>query len=77
MKIEISLLGAFQDGHLNLVYENVSSYQVGSSALGHTTIDRDEIRLSGTGNVLHEIVWWQSTKWFIECGDIKANWVPL
>ena len=75
--VKLKLLGAYQDGHLNLVYENVSAYQLGSADTGHTSIDRDEVRLSNNGNVVHEIIWWQSVKWLIECEDIKFDWVPI
>ena len=75
-QIQLKLLGAYHDGHLNITYHDVRSYQIGSSTSAHTSIDRDEIRLSENGNVLHEIVWWQDFKWFIECGDISCEWVP-
>ena len=77
INIEVSLLGAFQDGHLNLNYQDVSFYQLGTSTHEHTTIDRDEIRLSENGRVLHEIVWWQNIRWLIECADIKVDWAQV
>ncbi|WP_269521304.1 hypothetical protein [Alteromonas sp. BMJM2] len=77
VSIQLVLFGAFHDGHLHIEYSNVTSYQIGSSASGHTSINRDEVRLSESGLVVHEIVWWQSTNWTIECADINVKWIPL
>ena len=75
--IKVRLLGAFHDGHLVLLYKGVKSYQVGSSASEHTAINRDEVRLSDSGYVLHEIQWWQSFSWLIECEDIFFEWQSI
>lgn len=74
-EIQLKLLGAFHDGHLRLTYHDVRSYQIGSATSAHTSIDRDEVRLSENGYVLHEIVWWQDVKWLIECTDISCEWI--
>jgi len=55
--IIVQLLGAFHNGTLTLHYKDVLSYQLGSSTTGHTSINRDEVRLSDGGSVLHEIEW--------------------
>lgn len=75
-QIRLKLLGAYHDGHLHITYHDVCSYQIGCAKSAHTSIDRDEVRLSERGNVLHEIVWWQDIKWLIECSDITCEWVP-
>jgi hypothetical protein len=73
-EIKVRLFGAFHDGYLNLLYKGVKSYQVGSSTNEHTALNRDEVRLSERGYVLHEIEWWQSASWVIECEDILFEW---
>lgn len=75
--ITLKLLGAYHDGHMFIKYSNVKSYQIGSSTSKHTSIDRDEVRLSENGHVLHEIVWWQDFVWLIECKDITYTWVSV
>jgi len=77
VNITLKLLGAFHDGNLSLHYKGVKSYQIGSSTAGHTSINRDEIRLSENGFVLHEIELWQEERWLIECHDIEVCWTAL
>lgn len=83
--IQIRLLGAYHDGHIELSYRDVRAYTLHSTIItqpiptngGHGDWLIDEIRLSERGNVLHEIVFSHESHWIIECSDIEYRWMPL
>lgn len=73
--IEIELLGAYHDGITKLTYRGVLAYEATLPAetkrLGgepsHGDLELDELRLSESGNVLHEIHFSSSAQYVIEC----------
>ncbi len=81
ISIAVRLLGAYQDGYIELVYPNVHSYKFDMSLTehGHRDWRYDELRLSDKGNVLHEIEWCgpsDTGKWLIEASDVEFRWLP-
>lgn len=74
--IKLRLLGAYHDGHIELEYTNVTRYSIGSDYSDHGDWLYDEIRLSESGLVLHEIEIGGKT-WIIEAEDICYSWMPL
>jgi|GEM_PF-2876441 len=46
IEIRARLLGAYQDGYLDLIYKGVKSYTLSSNSIWHRDWHRDEIRLS-------------------------------
>ena len=86
IQIDLRLFGAFHDGYLDLSYKNVSSYRLdghprGDSRrlahIGHGDWLIDEIRLSDSGFVLHEILFSSRGRWLIEASDISCEWKPF
>jgi len=80
--IELFLLGAYHDGQIRIVYENVNSYNLSLlpnhlQSNGHGDWIIDELRLSDKNWVIHEIKWWIDGNWQIECKDIKFEWLPF
>jgi hypothetical protein len=85
-ELYLKLLGAYHNGHLEIVYKNLREYsfkgfkdylapQKLNGFIHHDWL-RDEIRLSETGNVIHEIEW-VNAHWLIECEDIESNWISF
>jgi hypothetical protein len=74
--IKLRLLGAYHDGHIEIEYTDVNRYSLGSEYSSHGDWRFDEIRLSNSGNVLHEIEIGDTT-WIIECKDIRYSWLPM
>ncbi len=71
-QIELRLLSAFHDAHLELHYEDVSSYalsaqphanQPAGQNVGHGDRLIDEVRLSENNLVLHEILFSDRGRW--------------
>ena len=75
LEIRIRLLGAYHDGHIELAYEGVRRYRIGSRGSAHGDWLYDELRLSADGFVLHEIEIAGDT-WEIECQDVACDWKP-
>lgn len=84
LEIEIRLLGAYHDGHIELLYRDVESYcfdQPHRKDRWHTTVKGhrdwlvDEVDLSH-GNVLHAIEWSDGAYWAIECKSFYYKWIP-
>lgn len=82
LEISVRLLGAYHNGHLELRYVDVKSYHLDVPAetvrpfIGHGDWLLDEVRLSESSLVLHEIRF-ERGHWQIECTDIKASWHPM
>ncbi len=85
-QIEIRILGAFHDAHLELNYKDVRSYTLSAqpqvdqkagrgAGLGDWLID--EVRLSENNLVLHEILFSNRSRWVIEASDFLWEWKPL
>lgn len=85
IEIQLRLLGAYHDGHLELVYRDAQRYSFdtrltpgsGRPTQGHGDWLIDEIRLSERGYVLHEISFSTGARWLIECRDVEYQWNPL
>jgi hypothetical protein len=75
LQLRVRLLGAYHDGHIELMYEDVRRYRIGSRGPGHGDWLYDEIRLSADGHVLHEIEI-GGDSWEIECQDVAYEWKP-
>jgi hypothetical protein len=80
--IQVRLLGAYHDGHIELSYREVSSYSfaVQRAGRGHRDWLHDEIRSGADGGVIHEIEWCGSQetgRWLIQAADVEYRWVPL
>lgn len=85
LEIEIRLLGAYHDGHLEFLYKEVESYCLdraqrpgrwAEKPKGHGDWMIDELDLSEQGYILHEIEWLDNARWFIECRDFEFKWIP-
>jgi hypothetical protein len=86
LEIEMRLLGAYHDGHLDFTYRRVQSYafdlpyREGSwewERLGHGDWMVDEVDLAGHGNVTHEIEWLDGGHWIIQCQSFEVVWRPF
>jgi len=84
-RIDVRLLGAFHDAHLELNYKDVRSYmlsaqprkQQANQAAGHGDWLIDEVRLSENNLVLHEILFRNRSRWLIEASDFLWEWKTL
>jgi hypothetical protein len=82
LQIKVTLLGAYHDGLIELCYVGVYSYEMRGrqDATGprlrrpHGDWLIDEIRLSETGQVIHEIRFERAT-WLIVCEDLSYKWI--
>jgi len=79
LAFEVVLLGAYHDGELTVQYADVESYTMElprqtQSIATHGDWLIDELRLSPTGTVLHEIQFHSGARWLIECSDVVALW---
>ena len=86
IEINVRLLGAFHDGHIEIKYTGVRSYSLETPPefklppgfrVGHGDWLIDEVRLSERELVLHEIEFSRGSRWVIECGDIDFQWRPF
>jgi hypothetical protein len=81
LSLNVRLLGAFHDGHIELHYPQVFRYtlDVRHGVRGHRDWRYDELRISDMGHLVHEIEWWGLEKtgvWLIEASDLEYSWVP-
>src|SRR5687767_6084103 len=78
-EISLQLLGAYHDGHTVLSYEGVTDYQLSlrtpaeersyagrGATPSHGDWLVDEIRLAGTGTVVHEILFSSGARWLMQ-----------
>ena len=75
LHIKLRLFGAYHDGHIEIEYKDVYRYSIGSDCPAHGDWLYDEVRLSESGHVLHEVEI-GGQLWCIECGDIEYSWLP-
>jgi hypothetical protein len=74
--ISLSLLGSYQDGKTYLEYSDVKKYELQMKMLSnkgnkaHGDLLVDEISLSDSGNLVHEILFHDNTTLLIECTNI-------
>ena len=87
LAMSVRLLNAQHTGYIVFTYNGVASYQlemkdVTTTALplsqnrGHHVWLIDEIRLSESGLVVHEVVFALGSHWIIECRDLSYDWIP-
>jgi hypothetical protein len=84
LEIHLRLLGAYHDGHMVLIYRDVQSYTLDTPAtfkrpplnVGHGDWLVDEVTLSESNLVRHEIEFSRGSRWRIECRDIEWAWHP-
>jgi hypothetical protein len=81
--IRVRLRAAYHDGHIELHYPRVISYQFQSPSCSRGLGDwlYDEFTLSKSGYVIHEIEWAGfsgelGSRWIIEASDIEFQWIP-
>ena len=76
--LRIRLLGAYHDGHIELVYSRVFRYEchANEASRGHGDWLYDEFRLSSSGQLVHEIEWSAGARWLIEAADVEFRWAP-
>jgi hypothetical protein len=86
LDIDLRLLGAYQDGHLELRYLSVSRYALGRPSphqafAGHGDWLTDELTAftgpSGCVTVLHRMRFSGGAAWEIEAQDVQWAWRPL
>lgn len=84
LSLRLRLLGAYHDGHIELVYPQVFRYSLDLKAgnTGHGDWRYDELRLSEDGHLIHEIEWWDfeptpTARWIIEASDVEYRWIPM
>ena len=81
LEIEVRLLGAFHDGYLHLFYERVHSYSFGGKKqrgqIWHGDWLIDEVSISASGFVSHEVLFSSDSRWTIEAEDIRYRWTPI
>ena len=86
-------LGAYHDGHFDIEYNGVSSYQIEykdipitisgkevqfpRSLSGHGDWYIDEVSLTRNGEVCHEITFANGSTWKIVCADLIYSWQPI
>jgi hypothetical protein len=80
LSLTMRLLGAYQDGFIELRYPQVFSYRmdVDHSEQGHRDWRYDELRVSDDGHLLHEIEWCgteETGHWLIEASDVLYRWI--
>ena len=85
LEIEIRLLGTYHDGYIEFHYKDVESYcfdqphrrgRWKTNQKGHKNWLTDEVDLSKSGYILHEIEWSDRGHWLIECRDFEFKWIP-
>jgi hypothetical protein len=86
LQVRVRLLGAWHDGHIGLTYTKVQSYLFETPRKlehpmrpnkGHEDWVIDEVRLSESGCVLHEVALSRGSRWVIESEDLIYRWKPF
>jgi hypothetical protein len=82
LSLTLRLLNANHDGHIELVYSDVTAYRLAmpSVDVGHGDWRYDEFCVNDKGQLVHEIEWassGQSGAWIIEASDIYYRWLPF
>jgi hypothetical protein len=78
--ITAKFFGAHHDGYFDLLYEGVSSYSLkfsaGKGSRGHGDWIVDEITISDTNAIHHEILLSEATI-SIDCTDFRYHWTSI
>jgi hypothetical protein len=77
--LNVRLLGPYHDGHIELRYPQIFGYSLNASGIehGHSDWRYDELRVSESGHLLHEIEWRgidETSRWLIEASDLEYRW---
>jgi hypothetical protein len=83
--ISLRLLGAYHDGHIEIVYRKVFAYSfqsLSTDARSHGDWRYDEFRMSERGYLIHEIEWayrseYRAFGWTVEADDVDFRWIPI
>lgn len=83
INIQLRLLGAFHDGYINVKYKSVADYHITGGGVGgehghdgHGDWYVDDLHLSRTGKVVHDVLFSRGYMWSIECDDLVCEWQP-
>ncbi len=85
LQIRVRLLSAYQDRRIELYYKNVRKYRLQTPSrfkyppsykTGHGDWLYDEIDVSRSGFVVHEVRFSRGSRWLIECEDIEIFFSP-
>jgi hypothetical protein len=85
INLEVRLLGAWHDGHIDFIYRDVKAYSLKRPEnvwlppdnTGHGDWLYDEVRLSADNRIVHEIAFANKAEWLIECLEIEYKWIPF
>jgi hypothetical protein len=88
LELRVRLLGAYQDGHIELRYPGLVSYSLSQpevdpnfGAHGHGDWLTDEIAVvRGRAEqtlIEHRVVWSEGGAWVIRAADVQYDWLPL
>ena len=85
IRLAIELLGSYHDGRIRFTYPEVKSYRIEAPSefewppygVGHGDWLADEVGLSTSGLVLHQILFSRGAVWSIEARDLRYEWLPL
>ena len=84
--MQVRLLGTHHNGHIELTYTKVQSYLFETPrklehpmrpSKGHEDWVIDEVRLSESGYVLHEVEFSRGSRWVIESEDFIYSCKPF
>jgi hypothetical protein len=84
LHLVVKLLGPCHDGFHEIVYRDVQRYSLNlrrtvrsrTARIGHGDWIIDEVLLTRTGFVSHEVLFSDSGIWKIVCADIEYRWIP-
>lgn len=81
LSLAVRLRSAYGNGTILLRYLDVATFSL--SEVGHPGHPADwrydELRLSDSGRLVHEIEWWSSRergRWIVEASDLTLTWLP-
>jgi hypothetical protein len=88
LEMSVRLLNAQHTGYITFNYTGVARYSFQmwdvtttplpqTSNRGHHDWLIDEIRLSESGLVVHEVVFALGSHWLIECKSLSYDWMPI
>ena len=79
LSLKVRLRAAYHDGYIELHYLRVIKYRLflDDGTSGHRDWRYDELRLSDSGHLVHEIEWQGAAStgvWIIEASDVRFCW---
>jgi hypothetical protein len=82
LSLRVRLLAAYHDQYIELFYPQVFSYSLDHPKVheGHFDWRYHELRISDSGNLIHEIEWAGRPgiegRWLLEVSDLQASFMP-